>query len=198
MGDLEIDSSTNPSPVFFPSVESENTPTLIKKTSLNNQIPDQMTSLADPNRKITGMELYAKSAAALTLGIIPFTVSKLGQLIVQGCAFIAQKAEGALHGFGLVGELLGKGLRMLIGIPAAISGAMLFGGAWVFSQTQKLAWGTYLVEHPQEEKSNTKLARFGAKEKLYNDFFQLVYAFYTSSKDVSYQRLSELRKFSVP
>ena len=53
-------------------------------------------------------------------------MDELGQALIQGCAFIAQKVEGALHRLGCMGDLLGKGLRMILGIPAATSGMMLY------------------------------------------------------------------------
>jgi hypothetical protein len=41
----------------------------------------------------------------------------------------------------------------------------LFGGALVFSKSQELIWGSELVKHPQEEKINTHLARYGGGPK---------------------------------
>jgi hypothetical protein len=198
MDDLEINSCTQYSPVFFQTIETQIAPVPLQKTPFISQISDQMISLADPDKKIKGVKLYVKSAAAFTLGVVPFTISKLGQALMQGCAFLAQTVEGALHRLGCIGDLLGKGVRMLLGIPAAISGMLLFGSAWVFSLTQKLVWGTYLVKHPQQEKVNTKLARFGATGHLSGDFYQLIRAFYSSSKNPSRPNLSDVRHFSIP
>jgi hypothetical protein len=196
MGDLDIGSCTDASAVFQ-SFANEETSLILKNSPPVSRFMDRMVSLAESNRKITGVELYAKSAAALTLGIIPFGVSKLGEGVFRGCAFFAQEAGKFLTKLGFIGEILGKGLRMAIGIPAAISGGMLYAGAWIFSQTQKLVWGKYLVENPQEEKINTQLARFGAKEKLFDEFLQYVNAFFTSSKIDSFVRLTQLRNLSI-
>jgi hypothetical protein len=130
------------------------------------------------NRKIVGIELVVKSAAAGLLGLVPFFTSKAGEGVVKRCAFIAQEGKKFLSQFGSLGTFTGTALRIALGIPAFFGGLLLFGGAWIFSKTQELVWGRELVKHPQEEKINTQLARYGAGSKPWDDFVKFVGAFF--------------------
>jgi hypothetical protein len=152
----------------------------------------------DPKDKITGCELYAKSAAALTLGIVPFAIAKIGQGLSSAFAFLAQEGETALNRMGSFGSHLGKAWRCLVGLPALASGMLLYVGSRLFALTQKLIWGTKLVNHPQEERVNTKLARYGAGDKPLADFHHLFDAFYHASPFIRQEQLTRFRGFTVP
>jgi len=148
-------------------------------------------------RKIVGKELIIRSAVGLTLGILPFGFSSLGQIIVKKSATLAQEGSIFLSNHGRNG--LEKAFRILLGIPAVLGGLLLFGGAYVFSKAQQIAWGKELVEHPQEEKVNTKLARYGAGNRPWEDFKRVWTAFFTyGSQQKSIDALSHLRDFKIP
>ncbi|MGC1878860.1 MAG: hypothetical protein WA347_02860 [Rhabdochlamydiaceae bacterium] len=129
------------------------------------------------NRKIVGVELVVKSVAAGLLGIVPFLTSKVGEAVVKGCAYIAQEGKKSLNRFGSLGVFTGEALRVILGIPALLGGSLLFGGALIFSKVQALVWGRELIKHPQEEKINTQLARYGAGSKPWNDFVTFIGGF---------------------
>jgi hypothetical protein len=167
-----------------------------RQVSSTQPSEDQLTShSAQSDIKITGFELVAKSAVAMTLGIVPFIVSKFGEFVVKGCANFAERTESL---FGQQ-HILSNGSRMAIGIPAFFGGIFLFGGAVVFSRTQQVVWGKYLTEHPQEERVNTQLARYGFGSKPWNDFCKLLTAFFAPSfglESVS-TPLAQLRDFKA-
>ncbi len=181
---------------------------------------DCISSLAsDPNRKITGLELYTKFAAAGVVGIIPFTASKIGQVIVKATATLATpfavsgslistifsffwKATPPPFPF-VLGWICITPIRILLGISAAIGGTLLFGGAIGFSKSQALVWGQELIKHPQEERVNTRLARYGASEEPYRKFKDLLELFFWPPDSLAYDHfpisdgLSYFRKFQV-
>ena len=158
---------------------SVSTESPIKRT-LPNPSKDQISSLhAQCKEEITGFELFTKSAIAITVGIIPFIGSKVGEFIVKASTCMIKNMRNFLLQCGVLGVLLEIPLRLFLGIPATIGAICLLGGAIVFSKTQALVWGQKLIEHPQQERINTKLARYGAGEKPWQDFKDLLKTFFT-------------------
>jgi hypothetical protein len=150
------------------------------------------------NMSITGVELVVKSAAAASLGLVPFVTSKAGEGIVKGCAWATQAARRTLSRFGPLGDVAETGLRIAAGIVAFIGGLLLFGGAILFSKSQQLIWGKQLVAHPQEERINTQLARYGAGPKPLKDFSHLIETFFRfSDSQKTDLHLSEIRHFKA-
>lgn len=84
-----------------------------------------------------------------------------------------------------------------MGIPAFIGGVMLFGGAACFSKTQECVWGRFLIENPQEERVNTKLARYGASVAPWKDFILLLKAFFLPAESGADTALRNLSEFKV-
>jgi len=123
------------------------------------------------------IEIFIKSTFALTLGFIPFIQSLLGKACMKFTACIAQSSERSL------GWLIGKPIRFLCGIRATIFGICCFGGAFAFSITQQLIWGRELVFHPQEERVNTLLAKYGGGREVLNDFGYLLSGFFLFSDE---------------
>lgn len=144
------------------------------------RVTNRISSLGIHVQKaISSVKLIFKSALALILGVIPFAASKIGYIIVKGSAYLAQTIEDlSIRLLGTLGLILSIVLRAIIGIPAVTGGILLFGGAAVFSKSQALIWGQESVEHPQEEKATTSLARYGASGKLFSDFEDLSIAFF--------------------
>ncbi len=197
---LSIDPrSRHPLSTFAPTSQSVSQPSSISASQRSDQLVSMQSS---KDIKIEGFELVAKSAIALTIGFIPFLISKIGEPIVKNCAYFARKINDFFEPFGQFGRLVGYASRIVIGIPAVIGGTMLFGGAVCFSKTQELVWGRFLIENPQEEKINTQLARYGAKQAPWNDFKLLLKGFFLpechakdASVDAAFQSLSEFKAF---
>ncbi len=148
--------------------------------SLTNRSQDGSSLPLQSQREIKGAELIAKSVVALTIGIIPFIGAKIGEAMVKGCAHVEDAWKNHLIAqfptFSVVSlEIFTRGI---IGIPALLGSALLTGGAIAFSKTQALVWGQELVEHPQEERINTKLARYGAGNKPLNDLKDVFSTFF--------------------
>lgn len=177
---------------------SNSTPTQAPETPVIPLIvEDQLTSYSpspSADIQIVGCELFARSALALSLGIVPYGLSKGGQTVVAKCAQLVESVDSYFEQSGAFGHLIGGVGRLIIGVPAAISGIFFFGGALLFALTQKVAWGTLLVEYPQEEHSNTKLARYGASYQPFYDFAKVWKGFFAFSN----QDLSEIKIFEVP
>lgn len=113
------------------------------------------SSTISSEKNIQGLELFAKSSLALTLGIIPFSIAYVGKTL--------------LNAFTTCGSKSNRLFRYFLGLPAFISALLFAGGSILFSLTQKIAWGTELVKHPQEEKANTIMARYGAGSQPLQD-----------------------------
>ena len=146
---------------------------------------EQILSLNDEAQKeASNVKLYMQYALAGLAGVIPFSVAKIGEGIVKGTAFLVSHfRDFSIHlgAFGFVTELF---FRAIAAIPTAIGGALLRGGAVIFSKSQALVWGQHLVEHPQEETVNTKLARYGASDKPWKDFRLVLETYFSPcSKD---------------
>ncbi|MBS0653981.1 MAG: hypothetical protein JSR39_10720 [Verrucomicrobia bacterium] len=169
----------------------------------SSNITNQISSLPpEALREITGVELVAKSIIAGSIGILPFLVAKTGEYVVKASVHteeffrknVFENLDRYAHYLlenerGTVLNAIGLTLfvstwffeifsRAVIGIPAAAGGILLTGGAATFSFLQAQVWGQALVEHPQEERVNTRLARYGAGEKPWRDFQDLVRLFY--------------------
>jgi hypothetical protein len=174
-------------------------PEVYRQVSTVQPSHDQMTSHSDSSEiKITGFELIAKSAIALTLGVAPFFVSKSGEWIVKGYATVAERMGNFFNDFGTAGRFLANSSRVALGIPACLGGILLFGGAVIFSKAQQIVWGKFLIENPQEERINTQLARYGAGSKPWNDFCTLLSAFFAPSfSQETRDHLSHLRDFKA-
>lgn len=155
---------------------------MYRRVSTTQSSQDQLIPHSPQSEiKITGFELVAKSAVALTLGIAPFLISKSGEWVVKGCAAAAERIENFFNSFGAAGRFLANSSRVVLGIPACLGGFFLFGGAIIFSKAQQIAWGKFLIENPQEERINTQLARYGAGNKPWKDFGKLLSAFFALS-----------------
>lgn len=154
----------------------------VESTSLEPQV----------QREINSVELYVKYGLAGLIGAVPFVASKVGEGVVKISVFGTQTVREAIseiQGFDqvlnensskmIVTRIVESIFRAAIGIPAAIGGTLLFGGAVVFSKTQALIWEQDLIEHPQEERINTKLARYGASDKPLQDYQKLLATFFT-------------------
>ncbi|MBS0605130.1 MAG: hypothetical protein JSS60_08885 [Verrucomicrobia bacterium] len=166
----------------------------VRRASTGNSV-DTFSSSPTADIKIEGFELAAKSAVALTLGIAPFAVSKFGEFVAKACAALAKHTHAYFSTSEGPGRGIGFLLRAALGIPAVIGGVMLFGGAVAFSKAQALVWGQALVEHPQEERVNTQLARYGAGPKPREDFGTLINGFFSFGEGVatSLEKMSDFQ-----
>lgn len=167
-----VSSLSDPSSVYTPTTTTSLTPT-----------------------EINSVGLYAKYALAGSIGAVPFIASKVGEGIVKMSVFATQTVRDVTHQLrgrniicqdfeDTVVEIVEYIFRASFGIPAAIGGALLFGGAVAFSKTQALVWGQDLIEHPQEERVYTKLARYGAGDKPLEEYKLLLVAFFLPAIDL--------------
>ncbi len=160
---------------------------------------NEILPVSEKNRVIGGVELLVKSTGAALLGAVPFVVSKTAEHVLKGWAWIAQEGKNFLSRFGIIGIYAGEAFKVSLGVPACVISSYFFVGAWAFSKTQQLIWGKELVEHPQEERVNTKLARYGAGEKLWDDLYtSFVAFFYVGNRQKSDALLTEIRNFQIP
>ncbi len=156
---------------------------------INSFHSNQLSSLSrNALNEVAKVKVYIQYALAGLVGAIPFAVAKIGEGVVKGSAFLAIQARNFsvhLGVFGFISEIF---FRAVVGIPTAIGGALLGGGAVAFSKSQALVWGQYLIEHPQEEKVNTQLARYGTSDKPWKDFKSLLETYFLpfSSLPVAY------------
>ncbi len=157
-------------------VSSSKTPLQAEKVEKINR----SKVLGETPDSITGCELYTKSGVALTLGILPFGIAYVGKQVIAGAISVAQKIDF-------------YPVRILMGIPALIGGLFFFGGAMIFTLAQQLVWSRELVLHPQEERANTKLARYGAGWGPIYDFKALFLAFFSPWSDISSLSLEVLK-----
>lgn len=108
--------------------------------------------------------LYLKSAAALTLGILPFAIHSIARLAFKA---LASRAESVNH------RILG-----LLAVPAA---AVMTASAKLFALTQLLIWKGY-VRKPEGDKGNTRLAWYGADHLPWQDLKAIAIAFFAPQK----------------
>ena len=80
-------------------------------------------------------EVALKGALALTLGILPFIVTKIALNSLSLFSYFAHKLEGTY---------LSKVIVPLIGIPATVSALIVYLGAKVFAYSQLPSWGKYV------------------------------------------------------
>src|SRR5579863_7175410 len=85
--------------------------------------------------------LYSKSAAALTLGIIPFAIHGIARLAFKALASMAAAVNKREHCI----------LRQGIGVFAVPAAAVMTGSAKLFALTQLLVWRDY-VRQPEGDK----------------------------------------------
>lgn len=151
---------------------SESVTSAAQPTASSSSLP------AEAQKEAVNVKLYMQSAFALLIGIVPFAIAKIGEGIMKGSAFVTKHVRDFTKQLGTFGFITEIFFRVLVGIPTAIGGALFTAGAMIFSKSQALAWGQQLVEHPQEEKTNTKLARYGAGTKPWNDFKALAETYF--------------------
>ena len=183
----------------------------------SRNITNQISTLPpEAQREIKGVELVAKTIIAGLIGGVPFVVSKAGELTVKASVyseeFFRKKVIDNLDDFGnrqlepingplrplrnVAGVFLFISTwsfemfsRAVIGVPAAVGGILLTGGAVAFSKLQAQVWGQALIEHPQEERINTKLARYGAGDKPSRDLLDLLHLFFVPGCPMRYEEL---------
>lgn len=164
------------------------------------QVKDTLESAHPPESDIPvrGAELYVKSALALTLGIAPFSLAKGGEGIMKLSAWAMQGIEKISQKWGTFGWISGYASRIVLALPLIV-GAVIFAlGTKIFSHSQKLIWGRTLVSFPQQEKVNTRLARYGAGVQPWIDSATFIKNFlFTSSPDRE-ALLSQITHFAVP
>ncbi len=171
--------SRHPSPTFSTNQVS----TIERRVNARQQIfLDRLTS-QDVQRelKIPGCEQGTKSTLAMALGFPPFFAVRAGELVVQICANAAISVEEISKGLGVIAQPLSTAVRMSLGIPILIAGACLFAGATLFSKTQQLVWGKYLVGSPLEKRFHPLLSVYGYGDRPWSDFRKLVNTFFSLS-----------------
>jgi hypothetical protein len=161
-------------------------------------IADQLTSYdVQRKMKIPGWK-QGKSTIAAGLGFPPFLMAKAGELVVQNCAHLALNAEKFSKNLGSVGQLLANICRMAIGVPVLFGGTLLFAGAVIFSKTQQIVWGKYLIENPLEQRFHPRLAWYGYGNSPWSDFRKLLSTFFVPSFNrESSADLNHWRNFNV-
>jgi len=118
--------------------------------------------------------LMLRSAAALTLGILPFTIHTLARRIFNALACLGDMADQ--RGYTVLRRTVG-----VFGVPAA---AIMVGSAKVFAFTQLLVWKHY-VRNPESDGVNTRLAWYGADHLPWNDLKDIAGAFFNPSEVTS-------------
>jgi hypothetical protein len=112
--------------------------------------------------------LYLKSAAALTLGILPFAIHSIARLAFKALASMAASVNHSL-------------LRQGIGLFAVPTAAVMVASAKLFALTQLLVWREY-VRKPEGDKGNTRLAWYGADHLPWQDLKAIAIAFFAPNK----------------
>ena len=111
--------------------------------------------------------LELRSAAALTLGIVPFLIHSVTLRIFKTIAYLGAIADRNGHTF----------LRQAIGILAVPVGTVMMGSAKLFAKAQLLIWKHY-VRSPEGDEANTRLAWYGADSLPWQDLQAIVKVFF--------------------
>lgn len=125
-------------------------------------------STSEANEEMSRLELGLKSAAALTLGTLPFLTANVAMRSFRGMAHLGAKTDSPVL----------RGLCGLLGVPA---GATMTCSAKLFGLTQRLVWGHY-AEKPLGDGPNTRLAWYGVSARPWSDLSALSRAFFSRSE----------------
>jgi hypothetical protein len=119
--------------------------------------------------------LELRSAAALTLGVVPFAVHSVSRLIFKGMASLGDVVDRL--GYSM--------LRQIVGVFAVPTAAVMTGSAKLFAKTQLLVWGHY-VRNPEGDGANARLAWYGADHLPWQDLEAISNAFFKPQNNTSH------------
>lgn len=129
--------------------------------------------------QMSPLETRLKSAAALTLGIIPFAVSMISMQIFKAMAALGSRTENS-------------GLRIASGIVGIPAGTVMVLAAKVFGLAQQLVWGRF-ARSPQGDGINTRLAWYGVRSLPWKDLASFTQAFLNGTSDRSLAEWSRVQ-----
>ena len=128
------------------------------------------------DKEITGFELVAKSAVALTCGIVPFAVAFLALMIFRGFATVGSMLEEQAKQTTGIRKIALDSCSTVNAILSLVFAILLTGSAKLFSLSQFI-WGHY-VQKPSGDGQNTRLAYYGAGVQPWHDLATIARAFF--------------------
>ena len=140
-------------------------------------------------------ELIGKSIVAASLGIVPFLTNQVSMYIFKGIAYTGSLAEKKELSGTPIMKKVGFAAKILTGIPGIFAAATMLGSAKLFSLSQLPPWQHY-VKNPSGDGTNTRLAWYGAQNRISKDLTNIVKAFFLPAVSQQEQKLWTLSDWS--
>lgn len=134
------------------------------------------------DEKMSKAALYAKSGAALTLGVLPFAFTGLGFLGFKPFAKIGNALDQKIvNATGAKKSALRVIKIIFASIPGILFGSLMLGSAKLFGYSQQAIWRDF-VKKPTGDGPNARLAQYGVSNQAGRDLKTISQAFFAPKK----------------